>query len=70
MSAQFPRIGSLGKSRRDNLLGPLDWQIPEQGDGSQLCEDQIPRQIEASLLHGTPGLELGIPKASNMTNAG
>ena len=24
------RIGSLGKSRRDDLLGPLDWQIPKQ----------------------------------------
>lgn len=26
----LPRIRSLGRSRRDHLLGPLDWWIPEQ----------------------------------------
>ena len=26
----LPRIGSLGKLRHVDLLGPLDWQIPKQ----------------------------------------
>jgi len=30
MQVGLPRIGSLGGSRHDDLLGPLDWRVPEQ----------------------------------------
>ena len=40
-------IKSPGRSRHVDLLGPLDWWIPEQVEAWQSFEDQIPKQIEA-----------------------
>ena len=64
------RIGSLGKSRHIELLGPLDWWIPEQVEVWQPFKDQIPRQVKAVWPPGTPGLELGTPKVTSVTSAG
>ena len=57
-------------SRHIDLLGPLDWQIPEQVEVQQTSEYQIPRQVEAGRPPGIPRLELGIPKVSRVTSAG
>ena len=62
------RIGSLGRSRRVDLLGPLDWWIPEQVEARQPFEGQIPRQVEAGQPPGIPGLELGVPKVSSVAS--
>ena len=39
------RIGSLGRLRHVDLLGSLDWHIPNQVEAWQPSEDQIPRQV-------------------------
>ena len=65
----FPGIGSLGRLRHFDLLGPPDWLIPKQAEACQPPEDQIPGQVKAGQPPGIPRLELGVPKVSRLTSA-
>ena len=57
------RIGSKGRSRHFDLLGPLNWWIPEQVEVWQPPEDQIPRQVEVGWTAGTPGWGWASPRS-------
>ena len=53
---QPPRNQMQGRSRQVNLLGFLEWQIPERTEAWQASRSQIPRQVEECWPSGTPGL--------------
>ena len=45
-AGQPPKNWVLGQLRHVDILGPLDWQTPEQVEAWQHFEDQIPRQAD------------------------
>ena len=62
-------IESPGRSRHVDLLGLLDWQIPEQVEAWHFEDQTLDRSRQVGLL-GPLSWELGNPKVSSVTSTG
>ena len=60
-------IESPGRSRRDDLLGPLGLAIPKRLRPDNLSRTRSLGRSRRDDLLGPPGWSLGIPKVSSMT---